>query len=92
MYTESQIYTKEIIYGWTSKIIKDKEGLLEIIIMNFYIALFQAESLLKALYIITPSHRPVHSSTFSTPRGAYSRAAVRDQRYRLHKHNDITTS
>jgi hypothetical protein len=46
---------------------------------------FQAQSLLIAPYIIIPSNRPVHSRT-STPWGAYSRAAVRDQRYRLHNH------
>jgi hypothetical protein len=40
-----------------------KGNVISIIIMlSFYvIALFQAESLLKALYIITPRHRPVQS-------------------------------
>jgi hypothetical protein len=43
--------------------------------MYIPVALFQAESLLKALYFITPGHRPVHSRTFSTPWGAQNRAA-----------------
>jgi hypothetical protein len=66
--------------------------LIIIIMQSFYIALFQAESLLKDLYIITPSHMPVHSRTFSTAWGAYSRAAVRNQQSGYTSTNATTTS
>jgi hypothetical protein len=56
--------------------------------MSSYVTQYPGINLHKALHITTQNHWPglFFQRTHSTPWGAYSQAAVRDQCYRLHEH------
>jgi hypothetical protein len=53
---------------------------------SFYIALFQAESLLKALYITTPAIGLFIQGPSQLPGEHTAELQIRGRRYRLHNH------